>query len=249
MPLYHTLIFLTLCSFSHTIWAQSCDKLRVAGSNKWVPIAYSENARGIAYDLSRYIAEQLDLPIEINSKTSWARNMRNLESGDIDFIAGVYSTEERKTKFLMTQAFSQDTLNLYVKKGDEFPFQTLEDLIDKRVDVRRSSSNGQAFDEFAKSQLSPQLLNTVDTYEQLFLRLDRGRTDYVILDTYTSNQVLKKLNLQDEIVTLKQPLVTNPIHFVISKRSPCAKHFNSIDGIIHKAKENGKLDAIHQVYY
>jgi len=259
MQLYQALIFITLYSFSHTILAQSCNTLKVAGSNRWVPIAFThtlikdsrtnEQAQGIAYDLSRYIAKQLNLPIEINVKIPWARAMRNLELGDLDFIAGAYSTEERKTKFLMTQAFSQDTLSIYVKKGYEFPFQNLDDLIDKRVDIRRSSSNGQAFDEFARNRLKPHLLNTVDTYEQLFLRLERDRTDYAILDTYTGNQVLKKLGLQNKIVTLKHPLVTNAIHLVMSKLSPCVNYFKAIDEIILKAKENGKLDAIHQVYY
>ncbi|EAQ66759.1 hypothetical protein MED121_12565 [Marinomonas sp. MED121] len=255
MRFYHSLILLFLYSFSPASQAQTCNELHVTGSDKWVPIAYlnkeneNQQATGIAYDLSRHIAEQLNLPLTLDAKTPWARAMRDLEQGDIDLIAGVYSTEERKTKFLMSQAFSQDTLNIYVKKGFEFPFQTLDDLIDKRVDVRRRSSNGQAFDEFAKSQLKPHLINIVDTYEQLFLRLERDRTDYVILDTYTSNQVLYKLGLEDKITTLKQPLVTNPIHYIMSKNSPCAKHFKAINDIIQKAKEDGTLDKIHQVYY
>jgi polar amino acid transport system substrate-binding protein len=258
MRFYFGLIFLIIFSFSHTLYAQTCDTLRVAGSNKWLPIAFtpyldeksdSHQAKGIAYDLSRYIAKQLNLPIDINTNIPWAKAMRDLEQGDIDFIAGVYSTQERKAQFLMTPAFSQDTLNLYVKKGYEFSFQRLDDLIDKKVDIRRRSSNGQAFDAFAKKHLKPELINIVDTYEQLFLRLERGRTDYVILDTYTGNQILKKLGLEKKISMLEQPLVTNPIHLMMSKRSPCANHFNKIVNIIQQAQQNGKLKNIHQAYY
>ena len=267
MSCHRTYITLLLCCFSPILLAQSCDTLQVAGSSRWVPIAFTQaasttnsasmstneekapKAKGIAYDLSRYIAKQLNLPIKIDAKTPWARSMRNLELGEIDIIAGAYFTEERKANFLMSQAFSQDTLSLYVKKGLAFPFHSLEDLIDKRVDVRRGSSNGQVFDEFARNRLNPLLLNTVDTYEQLFLRLDRFRTDYVILDTYTGNQVLKKLGLQGKIIPLDKPLVTNPIHYLISKRSPCSRHFEAIKKIINKAQENGVLEAIHQKYY
>lgn len=267
MPYNRILIAPLLCCFSSLLLAQTCDSLQVAGSGRWVPIAFSQTqnttenginaaskdespkASGIAYDLSRYIAQQLNLPIKIDVKTPWARSMRNLELGEIDMIAGAYFTEERNANFLMSQAFSQDTLSLYVKKGLAFPFHSLEDLIDKRVDVRRGSSNGQVFDEFARNRLNPLLLNTVDTYEQLFLRLDRFRTDYVILDTYTGNQVLKKLGLQGKIIPLDKPLVTNPIHYLISKRSPCSRHFEAIKKIINKAQENGVLEAIHQKYY
>jgi len=276
MPCYRTFIIPLLCCLSPLLFAQACDSLQVAGSNRWVPIAFtptqsttdsstaststsvstntvskdeSPNASGIAYDLSRYIAQQLNLPIKIDDKTPWARSMRNLELGEIDMIAGAYFTKERNATFLMSQAFSQDTLSLYVKKGLDFPFNSLEDLIDKRVDIRRGSSNGQTFDEFARNRLNPLLLNTVDNYEQLFLRLDRFRTDYVILDTYTGNQVLKKLGLQGKIIPLKNPLVTNPIHYLISKKSPCSKHFEAIKEIINKAQENGVLEAIHQKYY
>lgn len=267
MSCYRTFIIPLLCCFSPILLAQSCDTLQVAGSSRWVPIAFTQaasttnsaststneekapKAKGIAYDLSRYIAKQLNLPIKIDDKTPWARSMRNLELGEIDMIAGAYFTEERNATFLMSQAFSQDTLSLYVKKGLAFPFHSLEDLIDKRVDVRRGSSNGQIFDEFARNRLNPLLLNTVDSYEQLFLRLDRFRTDYVILDTYTGNQVLKKLGLQGKIIPLDNPLVTNPIHLVIAKNSPCSKHFEAINEIIFKARENGVLEAIHQKYY
>lgn len=267
MHLYHSLIFLIIISFSSTLFAQTCDTLHVSGSNKWLPVAFTLNeknsdknteknshndhkqAKGIAYDLSRHIAKQLNLPIKIDTDIPWARGIRDLEQGDIDFIAGVYWTQERDNKFLMTPAFSQDTLNLYVRKGHEFPFQNLEDLKGKKVDIRRSSSNGQAFDAFAAKHLKPNLINTVDTYEQLFLRLDRGRTDYVILDTYSGNQLLKKLALENKIVRLKQPLVTNPIHLMMSKLSPCAKHFKMIVEIIQQAQKNDTLKAIHQTYY
>lgn len=240
----------TLC-LSSELFAKTCNSLRLSGSDQWHPIAYLEDdkAMGIAYDLSRLIAHKMAIPAKIDANQPWARSIKKLEEGRLDIIAGVYWTDERVNKFLLSEAFTEDKLNLYVKKGQKFNFSKTSDLIGKSTDILRGSSNGEDFDNFIRNHKDDTHFNYVDSFKQMFLRLYRGRIDYAILDPYTSLKVMKDLNLEGEFTQLEQPLVINPVHFMLSKKSPCAKHIAEINRIITDAELDGSLKKLHDKFF
>ncbi len=244
------LAFIALFISSESL-AKTCKSLNISGSDQWYPIAYQADnkAQGIAYDVSRLIAKKLAIPAYIDASQPWARAIKKLEVGKLDMMAGVYWTQDRVNSFLLSEAFTRDTLNIYVKKGQEFSFSQLSDLIGKKTDILRGSSNGEDFDDFVRAQQGDTHFNYVDSFKQMFLRLYRGRTDYVILDPYTSSQVMKALNLEEEFTQLAHPLTVNPVHLMLSKTSPCSKYITQINNIITAAELDGTLEKLHDKYF
>jgi polar amino acid transport system substrate-binding protein len=240
----------TLCLCSE-LFAKACNSLKVSGSDQWHPIAYLEDnkPKGIAYDLSRLIADRMAIPIKIDANLSWAKAIKKLEEGKLDIIAGVYWTDDRVNHFFLSEAFTKDTLNLYVKKGQEFNFSKISDLIGKTTDILKGSSNGEDFDNFIRNHKGDTRFNYVDSFKQMFLRLYRGQIDYAILDPYTSKKIMKELNLEEEFTQLEQPLVTNPVHLMLSKKSACAKHIAQINNAITDAELDGTLKKLHNKYF
>ncbi len=212
--------------------AQTCSVLKVSGSNQWKPIAFADETKkralGVSYDVVRLLGAKLNIPVEINVKLPWARALLMLDDGELDVLAGVYWTQERAKKYHYTHSFAKDSINIFVMKGKEFPYEKFDDLIGKKADQVRESSNGAAFDAFAKKHLR---LNQINTFKQQFQRLAVGRTDYVIVDRYTAASILRELKLTTKIVMLPNPLVVNNVHFIFLKKSPCAILIPKIDTI------------------
>lgn len=250
MPVRQYVLSLVICAFSTQLFSKTCNSLKVSGSDQWHPIAYQEDgtAKGIGYDVSRLIASELALPIHIDTSLSWAQATKKLRAGKIDIMAGVYWTQERVRDFYLSEAFTKDTLNIYVNKGQEFPYSRLKDLIGKKTDILKGSSNGEAFDNFARIYLDKSSFNSVNSFKDLFIKLNDNDIDYAILDPFTTKKILKELNLEDSVVSLEQPLEVNPVHLMVSKKSPCAKYISQINNIITNFEMNGRLKKLHNKY-
>ena len=249
MPLRLLLIFLTLLISAPFLSAKECQTLTVSGSNQWRPIAYSNEDKtqplGIAYEVALELANTLDLPIAINVKLPWARAMKMLDDGELDMMAGVYWTEQRKDQYLFSLPITNDTLNIFVKRGNEFKYHDFDDLAGKKLDLIRGTSLGNEFDQYIKQHIET---SEVNTFSQQMARLNVGRSDIVVLDPFTATQTLKDLKLSSKIVMLDTPMVVNPVHLIYSKKSPCVKYFDAMNSLIDKMQKNGRLDEIRNRY-
>ncbi|MEH6344825.1 MAG: transporter substrate-binding domain-containing protein [Bermanella sp.] len=249
MPLRPLILALALLfNLSYTS-AQECEQLTVSGSNQWRPIAYSNpdktQALGIAYDVTQALADALNLTISFNVKMPWARAIKMLDDGEIDMMAGVYWTKQRKDQYLFTLPVTNDTLNIFVKRGKEFNYQKFKDLAGKKLDLIRGTSLGNKFDSYILEHLE---MSEVNTFKQQLARLNIGRSDIVVLDPFTAASVLKELNLSKEIVMLDTPIAVNPVHLIFSKKSPCVKHLDAMNRLIEKMQRNGRLAKIRDAY-
>ena len=246
LSLLTVLVLLSSLSYAN---ANDCQKLTVSGSNQWRPIAYSNEdktqALGIAYDVTQELAKALNLPVILDVKMPWARAMKMLDDGEIDMMAGVYWTQQRKDKYLFTLPVTNDTLNIFVKRGNEFNYQEFEDLAGKRLDLIRGTSLGNEFDNYIVDHLE---ISEVNTFKQQMARLNIGRSDIVVVDPFTAASVLKELKLKSEIVMLATPIAVNPVHLIFSKKSPCITHLNMMNRIIKKLQKSGRLKAIRDKY-
>jgi polar amino acid transport system substrate-binding protein len=239
-------LLMFLFSNGHT---NECETMSVSGSNQWRPIAYSKGdntvAQGIAYDVLKELSAALKLPININVKLPWARAMKMLDDGELDMMAGVYWTEQRSRQYLFSKAITNDTLNIFVKRGKEFNYQKFEDLAGKHLDLLRGSSLGNEFDQYIQKNLK---LSEVNTFSQQMARLNVGRSDIVVLDPFTAGEALRELKLSSEIVMLENPIAVNPVHLIFSKTSPCAIYLDKINKLIDEMDSNGRLDDIRSQY-
>lgn len=249
MTLKNVLIGLFLLQFSVAVSAQDCIEIKVSGSNSWKPISFvNENKSqflGVAFDVLTVVFKKLAVRLTPVVDLPWARAMILMESGELDVMAGIYKTPARLENFYFTQAFLTESLNIYVLKNKGFHYREFSDLVGKRADMIIGSSNGKKFDAFAKKNLD---LHPVSTREQQFQRLVRERTDYVILDSYTANWVLKKLSLSEDIVPLSKPLIENSIYFALAKKSACANLLPEINLILRSMEQDGSLNEIYARY-
>ncbi len=236
--------------FTGIAYAQECKVLRVGGTIDWLPVAFleeeTEKPIGIAHDLARYVAEQLNMPIDLNAKLPWKRMLEYLEEGDLDMCAAIYWTEERDELYQYTVPYFTNEARVFVLKGKEFEFESFEDLIGLRGGIPAGGSFGEEFDTFAEKHNLK--LEGVKTKFQMTQKVMAGRNDYFIQDYLDGMMYLKKEGLQDKFTALPHPVSTTGVYFAFSRQSPCVKLVPQVNEIIEKAKEDGTIEAIVDKY-
>lgn len=236
--------------FSMVTYASSCDKLKVSGSDQWIPFAYSEGDYpnrtpvGIAYEVVALIAQDLNIPLTIQVGLPWARIEALLERGELDLLAGNYWNEERAKKWLVTEDFGEDEVRVFVKKEGRFPFHSLDDLKKKKGLMPFGVSFGQEFDSYKKNLN----LDTVHLHQQMIKMLSLDRADYVILPLYSGVSKIKDLGYHGKIEALERPVNVNKVHLSLSRQSPCAGLLEQINEIIAQRKQDGTFSKIFAKY-
>jgi len=156
------IFFVTLIS---VIFFQACDgsedysKVFIAsGHPDWPPIMYQseENENeiiGAGPELALLILNELGLNMESRFVGPWDVVQEKAESGEIDLIVAAYKTPEREEYMDYSIPYTVDPVSIFVKRGESFPFDSWDELIDRIGVVTRGDSYGQEFDDFIAENL------------------------------------------------------------------------------------------------
>lgn len=225
-----------------------CDVVRVAGAEEWYPFAYLQDsqpaeAKGIAHDVVRLIAQELGIKLEHMIGVPWKRIEQEMAKGNIDLLAGNYWTAERAKTWQMTEAIASETVNLYTLADKTFSFKGLTDLRGKRGVVPMGISLGQDFDT-ARQFLE---VSEVRTHEQMYEMLQLERVNYLVSPRFAAQRIIAR-GLERKITKLDNPIDRYNVHLSFSRQSPCV-HLNSqFNQVIHTHLQNGDIDQIIKRY-
>ncbi|MBW3695803.1 transporter substrate-binding domain-containing protein [Vibrio sp. T187] len=241
------LLSMFICSYA---FGKHCQQIKVGSTNGWYPVTYVDPQTnlpsGIAHDLIQLIGERLALPIIIDTETPWKRLLHKVEEGTLDMVSAIYLTHERERLYRFTAPYYVNQARVFVAKGNEFPFNKLEDLKDLTGVIPLGGSFGDEFDNFsAENNLK---LISVETKEQKGRMLLTGRADYFVHDFIDGTSYLNRYGLQDKIVALDHPISTTNVYFALSRHSPCQYLIPQINAIINETTQDGSLQAIIDQY-
>ena len=228
----------------------SCDVLRASGSLGWYPYFIEDEATGeitgASIDLLEAMAPELGVEgVEVVSDLPWNRLFIRLEKGTLDVISAVYWTEEREELYHYTNPYMEDEIRIFVLKGNEFEFDEWSDLKGKRGGRPLGGSYGEEFDRYAEENL---IQDEAKGAEANFKKLLLGRIDYLIYAYWDGRAYMQRAEIEDEVVILPNPVITNDVHFLLSPTSPCGELVEPINELIEQYKADGTIDAIIETY-
>jgi len=117
-------------------------RIVVGGDRNYPPFEYlDENGRPTGYnvDLTRAIAREMDLDIEIRLMP-WPRVVDGLQSGDIDILQGMFYSLQRDLTFDFTPPHIINQCVSVVRRGQDPPPATVNELMGLRIVVERVTS-------------------------------------------------------------------------------------------------------------
>jgi len=243
-------VFLSLMTI-HCL-AQECRQIRVAsGAFNWEPISYQNKETlkyyGVAFDVLTEVVKRLDLSV-ITLDLPFKRLLMYLENGSLDIALALYKNKERETKYLYTRAYFHNEARIFVKKGKEFPFNSLEDLVGRAGMAPAGGSFGDEFDSFASASLNLHLLYKKPYKETFHKLIINDRKDYFIADYLDGMMGIKRAGLKGKIVPLAHPVENNDVHFAFSRKSHCTYLLDDINQTIEQLILEGFVSRMTEKY-
>ncbi|KJE34305.1 amino acid-binding protein [Thalassospira sp. HJ] len=219
-----------------------CRTLAVGGADGWEPITYiNDNGQhtGLAIDILQNYAERTDLRLDVNLDIPWPRAIQMLRNGELDVIAGAYFTNERDQIHFYSVPFAHDDIMVFQHRDNRFAVSDLHDLIGHRGARPQGGSYGDYIDRFAEQRLD---MMFSPTGNRIFDVLMNGRVDYVMLGRFDGLANIYRDKLRDDIKIVEQPVDSNDVRFMFSRKSPCMVHVKQLNLLIEELSEDGTLD-------
>ena len=134
----------------------AAEEVIIFGDNDYRPVIFRDaqgQSAGILSEVLRQFAQDSGTQVTIKLYP-WKRAYTNAEKG-LGGVIGVSRTPERMKRFDFSAPIYDDSINVVVLKGKEFPFNSLADLKGKIIGVQSGASYGSEVDAAIQSgQLS-----------------------------------------------------------------------------------------------
>lgn len=223
-----------------------CRQLLVGGAQTWFPYAFLDQKGkqvGIGYEVAELVLRDLNIDIKYRKPIPWRRLTEELSVGKLDLLVANYWTEQRAQRWLMTNEFASEALNIFTLKTQQFDFTQLSNLVNKRGVVTRGLALGAELEAY-RSKLE---LRDVSGHKQGFTMLNRKRADYLILAKYSALPYLRQKQ-NHNIVALSQPLSQYSVRMSFSKQSRCRHLFDDFNQVLTRRVADGSVERIVNKY-
>ncbi len=234
--------------------AAAKEKILITGHPEFPPIMYENTKKvilGVGPELTERILSKLGFEIQSKSVGPWVRVQLSAKKGEVDMVAGIYKNEER-LKYLdyIPTAFMTNPAVIFVKKGDTFSFKKWDDLKGRKGGAIIGDKYKPEFDEFLLKNKDFIRLERVTSVKQNFLKLIKGRVDFVPYSKYVGMLKLEELGLMDQVEILPNPLYSGLFYLAISKKtkSNLKKYIPEMDQKIMEYKKDGTIDKLINKY-
>lgn len=203
-----------------------------------------EFPNGLHYKLMRYLADQLDMELDI-FPMPYQRRLEALADGDIDIMVGLKGTYPQHGFTYLQPSYETINNKYFVLRDSEHRLLNEDAYAGLRVAVTTDRD----------SQVSPLIAKGVDpvlvpSLRQKILLLSKGRVDAFVHFEQSTEWVLKQLNLQDKIVKT-EILQSTPkqYFFAISNASPLLARSAEFEAVINQGLQADEFIRIRTEHY
>lgn len=207
-------------------------------------------ATGIDVEIIQELAHRMGIPITIRFRP-WKRVIQEIQDGDADGAFAAFKTPEREAfSRYLEPPLHHSTYKIFVNTGQEFPFETIEDVYGKTIG---KNLGFHISDEFAQAEASNMIhVKEGKTMKQNVRMLNAGRVDGVIGNEQEVLYLLQQLGFSEMIVALPRPIrEPRSAYLMISNAADIANKDQVIQQLSHtlyNMKTEGVFETIYAKY-
>lgn len=234
-PLRSLLPALLFLAAGSSALAADCKTTLVSGPPIWPPFIKAETdgkpREGIAIEFVGKIFSNIRVPFVLDEAKPWARVLKELEAGDLDFAMAIFNTPERREKFAFTEPWLSDDYAVITYKGREFSYGSVADLDGKTGAVYHGMRFPPPLDQAIAGND-----NIVAVTDAMLLHkmLKLGRVDFVVASIPTFMQLLPEGTEPSEFTVLGSSTVPIPVYMAFSRASPCVSLLDAVNAQIRE---------------
>lgn len=204
----------------------------------WPPFTYVQNnqfVKGISHDIHREAFKRLGIKYK-RSVFTWARCLAQVEKGVYDAVIDNSATAPFIYGKVPTAVYP---LAVFVREDSADKHFSWEFMQGKKIGMVRGYDYTPKITGFKGWNVK-----YAKTDHQLLLKLKAKRTDYIILDIFSADILMKEAGIKVKMLT---PLIDSTDLFLVFNkgRSALARQY---DEVIQQMHSDGTLDKIYRQY-
>ena len=216
-------------------WLSNNQRIRVFTHGDWAPITFKDsngNLVGLALDYMSEIESVLGIKLELVADIPWIEAVNRLKDHELDVIAIMSLTEERKSFAAFTTAYARLPIQIFAREGSPY-YGDLANLTNESVAVIR----GTATTDWIETNY-PNLTKKYYSTSQIAVNaLAKGDVDIFVGNVVTTQYSLKE-NGYGNIRIAGVTELKDDLHFAVRKdwtilKGIFQKALNSIDASRH----------------
>ncbi|WP_086981854.1 amino acid ABC transporter substrate-binding protein [Vibrio aphrogenes] len=231
--------------FSITTFAQAANQeVKVGMSGTYFPFTFQklDKLQGFEVDLWNEIGKRNHYDIKFVT-ANFSGLFGLLETGRVDTISNQVSiTEARKAKYLFSQPYVIDGVQITVRKGND-SIKGIDDLAGKTVAVNLGSN----FEQVLRSYDKEGKIN-IKTYDAgIEQDVALGRSDAFVMDRLSAIQIIKKANLPLQLAGEPFETIENAWPFVNNEKGK--KLQSEVNTALDAMRQDGTLATISEKWF
>ena len=247
LKLISPLLLVVLLSITSTISVAQPKTLEVLGMKNYPPFSFEKDGKmvGIDNEVMYEIGQRTGIEIHI-SYIPWKRLLADLKYGGTDAAFALFYTDERNQFALYAdvEPIHDGAFYLYVRKGEAFNYEKVEDLYDRKIGLQLAFSVSDAFDSAVKNK-KIDILSAFSNVNNIELLLAK-RIDAFIGHELVTGYNLLNMGVLNQITRLPLPISEKKAFIVLSRKSPNFEDKNLLLNKINQALVDMKADGTHQ---
>ena len=245
------LLALGVCGFASATPALACDNgtAIITGGTNYPPLTWRQGDRlvGSTIDIVTQIFAEVGVKAVADEGGPWKRVLRRAEFGQVDVLLGVRHAAERESFLMYLQpAITPSVQGVFHAAEKPLAYERWKDLEGKSGSMTLGTNFNAEFDDYMKTNLS---IQPVPKIEQNFMKLDKGRVDYMLGPLVPTQLYIQQFGFQGKIVSTEKPLMTIDEFVAISRKSSCMKHAEHVQKRIREYVESGKINEVMETYF
>jgi polar amino acid transport system substrate-binding protein len=207
------------------------------------PFMYADesgNAAGLYPILLTEIFNRMGVALELQA-VPWRRALLLGEQG-VAGVGGIYFNSERDKIYLYSEPLYFESISIYTRKENTFPFSSLDDLADKKIGVILGWSYGDEFDIARRDGLFTADPGPSD--ESNFNKLISGRIDCMLALAVSGDFMSFRMGIRDELVRLENPVAVNRTYLVFAKNAGYDQLLTQFNQILVQMINDGSYERI-----
>lgn len=228
--------------YSTSVQAGS-DAIIVAIDDSYPPYMYGErrNSKGLYARQIKAVFNRMNVKVDVQA-LAWKRVLIFGEKGDFA-IEGIYKNSNRLEVYDFSSPIFEETLVVYVGKGNRFPFKKISDLKGKKVGLNFGWSYGDDIDKarknglFAVQEVKSNLMN--------MMKLAHGRVDCILIDQLAASKIILHEKLSDKVEKLVYPASINKAYVAFAKSTNNVDLIKKFDQALFEMKNDGTYNKVY----
>lgn len=198
---------------------------------------------GLAIELLDQMSQSLNFTYEVNFYPL-SRGVDLVRRGKADGFIGIYYSDKRAEFMDYSQVvLYQDEMRLFSKPSLDFDWGgDGAQLKDKRIALVRGGAYGEVIN---KNRHYMQVVE-VNSVDQQFKLLDKGRIDLTAYNTRTAPIAIARLQLTGKFISHQPALDIRRGYFAFAKRSKHKDMLKQFDQFLLQLEKTGELKALQQ---